>query len=64
MDCAMIEVANQIADAACTLDWLKNYAPECERAEAAQQVEKLHDLAQAIAGPRVNEVYCLENVHA
>lgn len=49
-----------IADAASCLDWLKRYAPECERAEAAQHVQNLHDAAQAMAGDRVGEIYCAE----
>lgn len=58
------ELATQFADAASTLDWMKNYAPECERAAASEQVEKLHDKAQELAGDRVHEIYCPEDAYA
>ena len=53
------EAAKGLIKAAEHLDWLKNTAPTSAalRAEIAQSVEFLHDLAQELAGERASEIY-------
>ncbi|HQS59756.1 MAG: hypothetical protein B7Y56_03155 [Gallionellales bacterium 35-53-114] len=51
--------AQKLIKAAEHLDWLKNTAPTSDtlRAEIAESVEFLHDLAHKQAGDRASEIY-------
>lgn len=54
--------AKDIARIACSLDWLKNVGTPEQMEEAKQSVEQLHDIAQALAGERCDELYSTRKV--
>lgn len=54
-----IEMAHKIANAAGCIDYLKQspHISDTCRAEAAQHVNALHDIATYLAGDRLHDVY-------
>ena len=54
------EIAKQIADAASFFDGINQAHVGHEREQAIQHIEALHDIAEALAGDRVNEIYAPE----
>ncbi|OIP06968.1 MAG: hypothetical protein AUK53_11855 [Betaproteobacteria bacterium CG2_30_59_46] len=47
-----LDIANELADAACALDWNKRYLPDRLRIESESLVRDMHKLAQAIGDDR------------
>lgn len=58
----LFELARQIADAAAGLNFIKTHiaasqSSELMRADANRNIEKLHDIAELLAGDRKHEIY-------
>lgn len=49
--------ANQVANAAGFFDAMRSMLPRQFKAEAEQHVDRLHDIAEQLAGDRAHEIY-------
>jgi len=58
----LLKLARMVADAAVFFDFAKGALVASERVGAREHVEALHDVAMALAGDRVKEVYGPEEV--
>lgn len=52
-----MELASQLAHIAAELDWLKKSGTDEQQAAAQAHIEKLYDIAEQLAGTRVDEIY-------
>lgn len=59
-----LAAAHTLADTAAWIDDVKFKLPEPLKQEGAEMAEALHDIAQALAGDRVDEVYAPEDKNA
>lgn len=57
-----MQIGGRIADAAMFFDTARAALAECDRAQAGQHVEHLHDAAQVLFGDRNAEMYAPEGI--